>query len=630
MRIKAKLLLGFGTVAALLIIVGITCYIASNSVLEKTVDVENFQRLDNALKNREIDHLKWIEHLQETFLNNKDKILVQINPKKCAMGIWLAGDEFKKIKQTNPKVAQVIESIHAPHNDLHHSAKDISNLWLAVHPELIQTLYKRLDDHRKWAINVGVDLQEGRTITAEINPSNCHFGKWLKSEECANLEKQWPAFSKIIEEIKPIHELLHKSVTEINNSAPEEKNTIYSEQTLKYLNEVSGRFNKIISMEEELIKRQKQSHEIFKNKTIPALSSVQSVFRNIEEIVNKESDLIAKEQHHLFMVQKFSIIIGSVAGLLIAVFLGWIISANISKRTVKMVKVLGLLAEGDLTINAEEGAGDEIGDMAKAVNQTAGKLKDVISEISSSADHTAASSEELSAAAQNISSGAQNQASSVEEISASMEELTAMIQQAAENAKEANEISIQTNQTAEESSATVKESVNGMSLINESSSQINKIIGVIRQIANQTNLLALNAAIEAASAGEHGLGFAVVADEVRKLAERAGQASNEITQLIEESGKRVAQGTHLSEKVGESLEEIQAGIIKTASGMSEIASATEEQANTASQVSTAIDSISAITEENSSSAEEMAASAEELSAQALKMQTLVNRFKLKK
>ena len=48
-----------------------------------------------------------------------------------------------------------------------------------------------------------------------------------------------------------------RSYYEINNSAPEEKNTIYSEQTLKYLNEVSGRFNKIISMEEELIKRQK-------------------------------------------------------------------------------------------------------------------------------------------------------------------------------------------------------------------------------------------------------------------------------------------------------------------------------------------------------------------------------------
>ncbi len=300
---------------------------------------------------------------------------------------------------------------------------------------------------------------------------------------------------------------------------------------------------------------------------------------------------------------------------------------TVDKGLSETVKVMSALAEGDLTRRMDGTYQGSFLRLQRDANRMAGKIAEIAGSIGDAAGTVKVATGEIAAGATDLSSRTEQQASSLEETSASMEELSATVRQNADNAQQANQLAAAARDAASGGGDVVTSAVDAMGQIEDSSKKITEIVGMIDEIAFQTNLLALNAAVEAARAGEAGKGFAVVATEVRALAQRSGQASKEIKELITTSDNQVREGVDLVKRTGVSLEEIVTSVKKVADIVSDIAAASQEQATGIDEVSSAVTNMDEMTQQNAALVEETTAALHSAQSQVDELTRLVGFFK---
>ena len=285
--------------------------------------------------------------------------------------------------------------------------------------------------------------------------------------------------------------------------------------------------------------------------------------------------------------------------------------------------------DGDLSrrLSSASQSGDLL-KMSNAINSLLESVSDIVSRVKNAAREVLRGAEEISQGNANLSQRTEEQSSSLEETASSMEQMTSTVKQNADNAGQANQLATAARDQAEKGGAVVGNAVRAMTEINDSSKKIADIIGVIDEIAFQTNLLALNAAVEAARAGEQGRGFAVVATEVRSLAGRSAKAAKEIKDLIQDSVRKVGDGSSLVTRSGETLEQIVISVKKVSDIVAEIAAASREQSSGIEQVNKAVMQMDQMTQQNAALVEQATAASQSMADQARDLTTMIGKYRV--
>ena len=315
-----------------------------------------------------------------------------------------------------------------------------------------------------------------------------------------------------------------------------------------------------------------------------------------------------------------------------------------------------IAANRDFTQRVDAKGSDEVSSMGRALNSLLEQVQSSFQQFRAQTDQVHDAASRLASAAHQVATGSDDQSEASASMAAAIEELTVSISHVSDRSNEASSLVTHAGAAARNGSevidqtlgdirnieAAVKDAAEIVGRLDASSTRVNAVVTVIKEVADQTNLLALNAAIEAARAGEQGRGFAVVADEVRKLAERTAQSTHEISSTMASmqsdaasavkgmlaAVEQVNKGVEHTREAEHAVREIESGSSQTIGMVNEISEAIREQSSASAIIAQKVERIAQMSEENSAAAGTTSSTASDLNSLASAMRTEVQKYRV--
>lgn len=347
-----------------------------------------------------------------------------------------------------------------------------------------------------------------------------------------------------------------------------------------------------------------------------------------------------------------TIITGTLAGFLLAMVAGIMITRNISRPLQQLTACAERIKAGDIRVDVPAGTrSDEVGVLARAFGQMtqylrgianaaeqmaagdlrssvipqspddvlgnafqrmSGNLREQLRSMVEAANVLSASASEIVASTTQLAASASESAAAVAETTATVEEVRQTAELASQKARHVSDSAqkaVQGSQNGRKSADDVGAGMTrirqqmdaiaiSMARLSEHGQTIGQIIASVEDLAVQSNLLAVNAAIEAAKAGEHGKGFGVVAQEVRSLAAQSRQATGDVRGILGEIQAATASAVLATQQGGHAVEagsrqtEVASEAIQTLSGsIAEAAQAATQIAASSQQQLVGVDQV---------------------------------------
>ena len=490
--------------------------------------------------------------------------------------------------------------------------------------------------HYTWAENLVSSLGMGTEFTGSLDQKSCTLGQWLYADHSTEGE----FIAQKAQEMIPVHESIHsfaQDAIDAKDTDIKKAQSIYSNQILPKIQELSSLLDEMNAYCRNEVTQYQQKAE-----AITSFSIVISIILSIlvlllcvwvyvyvkKQIINPVKSIREGSEKLRQGNLNFEIPVTchNEAGLL-AEDLNDAVSEL--KRYIQTIDtIMAAYAQGNLTVKSDIAFRGDFQEIQHSMEQFCFNMCNTLSQIRSATYDVSNVAQDLAASSQQLTTGANDQTDSAENLKRAIETLFSQIRSNADSAEETSHAVELIGKEMQESNQMIRGLVSAMDDIQTSSSEIEKIIKTIEDIAFQTNILALNAAVEAARAGTAGKGFAVVADEVRNLAGKSAEASQNTAQLITQSIHSVDHGTTIAGDTAQALEEVN---IHTGNMVEYIQAMSDNFKNQVQELHSINESLGQITDiirTNSDTACNSAAASEELASMAEELSSMIAEFKI--